>query len=132
MKPYNAAQTYYKRPTERILPIQETPLEYQEGAERYKSYVSRESYVPSEKYAVKQEAEPLPPVSSIYVIGGFVESTEAVIERFDLEKREWEVVHKVLNNRTKFVALPLPGNKVLLMGGKRVIFIRLWHTDTKH
>ena len=57
---------------------------------------------------------------NVYILGGFIENAESVIERFNLRDEKWEVVNKLLNNRTKFATIPLPEQRILLMGGKRV------------
>ena len=57
---------------------------------------------------------------AIYVLGGFIESSRYIIERFDMQKGLWEDVDELPANRAKFSLVGLSNGSILIMGGKQV------------
>ena len=60
-------------------------------------------------------------ILSIFLkIGGFFDNPSNVIERFDLQKNEWEEIDNFPQNRAKFGAASLNNGNIILIGGKQV------------
>lgn len=57
--------------------------------------------------------------SYVYVMGGFVENEETVVERYDIHRGKWETACSMKSARTKFSSVALPNGNVLIMGGKQ-------------
>ena len=60
--------------------------------------------------------------SYIYVVGGFIDNGSCNVEKYDIQKGKWDIAGNLLNNRTKFSAVVLPNENILILGGKQVIF----------
>ncbi|KAL4442810.1 hypothetical protein ABPG74_010699 [Tetrahymena malaccensis] len=55
----------------------------------------------------------------IYVFGGFIESSQYAIERFDISRNLWEQVDILPTNRAKFSMVGLDNGNILIIGGKQ-------------
>lgn len=51
--------------------------------------------------------------------GGFFDSPSTVVERFDLQKNQWEEIDNLPTNRAKFGVVSLPNGNFIILGGKQ-------------
>lgn len=124
-----ANQIFSTRLNEPFFPITESIMEYQDVDEKPPSQrddcmidgQKPEQSIESNT-GLNETAQPLSSADpqSIYAIGGFIESTEATVEKYNIKDDEWEVVSTIGSIRAKFVALRLSDEKILILGGMAV------------
>ncbi len=56
----------------------------------------------------------------IYVLGGFLDNSSFVIEKYDILRKQWEEVDVLPTNRSKLASVALNNGNILILGGKQV------------